>query len=149
MLQRVGLGLLLSVVYMVIASLVERKHLETALEYGLVDLPDATVPVSVFWLTPQYLLFGIVEEFTIVGLGEFFYDQVPSDLRSIGMSLYLSIFGVGSFLSSFLICHSESHKWRGSSWLVCRQLESGTFGLLLLVSCCTLHVSIHCLHVFC
>ena len=59
--------------------------------------------MSVFWLTPQYMLFGIVEVFTMVGLREFFYDQVPGDLRSIGMSLYLSIFGVGSFLSSFLI----------------------------------------------
>lgn len=102
-LQRIGIGLILSVLYMVIAALVERKRLETAVEYGLVDLPNVTVPMSVFWLTPQYLLFGIVEVFTMVGLQEFFYDEVPGDLRSIGMSLYLSIFGVGSFLSSFLI----------------------------------------------
>ncbi|KAJ0085076.1 hypothetical protein Patl1_07383 [Pistacia atlantica] len=39
----------------------------------------------------------------MVGLKEFFYDQVPTELRSIGLSLYLGILGVGSFLSSFLI----------------------------------------------
>ncbi|KAI3464337.1 hypothetical protein Pfo_021000 [Paulownia fortunei] len=103
MLQRIGTGIFLSLLSMVIAALVERKRLETATEYGLVDMPKATVPMSVWWLTPQYLLFGISDVFTMIGLQEFFYDQVPSELKSIGLALYLSIFGVGSFISSFLI----------------------------------------------
>ncbi|KAK4413373.1 protein NRT1/ PTR FAMILY 5.10 [Sesamum alatum] len=103
MLQRIGTGIFLSLLSMVIAALVERKRLETAIEYGLVDMPKATVPMSVWWLTPQYLLFGVSDVFTMIGLQEFFYDQVPSELRSIGLALYLSIFGIGSFISSFLI----------------------------------------------
>ncbi|XP_059280909.1 protein NRT1/ PTR FAMILY 5.10-like [Lycium ferocissimum] len=102
-LQRVGTGIFLSVLTMAIAALVEMKRLEIAREYGLVDVPNATVPMTIWWLVPQYLLFGITEVFTMVGLQEFFYDQVPREFRSIGLSLYLSIFGVGSFLSSFLI----------------------------------------------
>ncbi|KAI8526594.1 hypothetical protein RHMOL_Rhmol12G0008300 [Rhododendron molle] len=108
MLQRIGFGILLSVISMVIAALVERKRLETALEYGLIDNPKATVPMSFWWLAPQYILFGIADVFTMVGLQEFFYDQMPSELKSVGLSLYLSIFGVGSFLSSFLISVVES-----------------------------------------
>ncbi|XP_023535811.1 protein NRT1/ PTR FAMILY 5.10-like isoform X3 [Cucurbita pepo subsp. pepo] len=107
MLQRIGFGMLLSALSMVIAALVEIKRLETAQEYGLVDLPKATVPLSIWWLVPQYVLFGVADVFTMVGLQEFFYDQAPSGLRSIGLSLYLSIFGVGNFLSSFLISAIE------------------------------------------
>ncbi|KAK3003949.1 hypothetical protein RJ639_019225 [Escallonia herrerae] len=103
MLQRIGTGMFLSVLSLGIAALVERRRLETASEYGLVDRPEETVPMSVWWLVPQFVLFGIADVFTMVGLQEFFYDQVPSELRSIGLALYLSIFGIGSFLSSFLI----------------------------------------------
>ncbi|PIN13445.1 H+/oligopeptide symporter [Handroanthus impetiginosus] len=103
MLQRIGTGIFLSFLSMVIAAIVERKRLVTAFKYGLVDKPKATVPMSVWWLAPQYVLFGVSDVFTMVGLQEFFYDQVPSDLKSIGLALYLSIFGIGSFISSFLI----------------------------------------------
>ncbi|KAL5778833.1 hypothetical protein ACOSQ2_009570 [Xanthoceras sorbifolium] len=103
MLQRIGTGMFMSVISIVIAALVETKRLETAEEYGLVNEPNVTIPMHVWWLIPQYAIFGVAEAFTMVGLQEFFYDQVPTELRSVGLSLYLSIFGVGSFLSSFLI----------------------------------------------
>ena len=107
MLQRIGTGIFLYAVSMVVAALVEMKRLKTAQEYGLVDMPNALVPVKLWWLLPQYILFGIADVFTMVGLQEFFYDQVPNELRSVGLSLYLSIFGVGSFLSSLLIAVIE------------------------------------------
>lgn len=103
MLQRIGTGMFTSILSMVVSALVEIKRLQTAEKYGLVDDPNAIVPMKVWWLLPQYLLTGVSDVFTMVGLQEFFYDQVPSELKSIGLALYLSIFGVGSFLSSFLI----------------------------------------------
>ncbi|GAB4844782.1 hypothetical protein Ancab_038171 [Ancistrocladus abbreviatus] len=103
MLQRIGTGIFIPMISMIIVALVESKRLEVALQHGLIDLPHATVPMSVWWLVPQYALFGVADAFTMVGLQEFFYDQVPSELRSVGLSLYLSIFGIGSLLSSFMI----------------------------------------------
>ncbi|GAB2291167.1 hypothetical protein Dimus_025426 [Dionaea muscipula] len=103
MLQRIGTGLFLSIASMITAALVERKRLDTALEHGLIDLPSVTVPMSVWWLIPQNALLGIADLFTMVGLQEFFYDQVPNEMRSVGLSLYLSIFGIGSLVSSCLV----------------------------------------------
>ncbi|CAH8359252.1 unnamed protein product [Eruca vesicaria subsp. sativa] len=95
-LQRIGTGLFLSVLAMVVAALVESKRLQTARD-------DAIILMSVWWLVPQYLIYGVADVFTIVGLQEFFYDQVPCELRSIGMALNLSIYGVGNFASGFII----------------------------------------------
>ncbi|XP_074279571.1 protein NRT1/ PTR FAMILY 5.10-like isoform X2 [Silene latifolia] len=103
MLQRIGAGMLISIVAMVVAALVEMKRLKTASEHGLVDSPKARLPMSVAWLLPQCALFGISDGFTMVGLQEFFYDQVPDELRSVGLGLYMGIFGTGSILSGALI----------------------------------------------
>ncbi|KAF5744224.1 protein NRT1/ PTR FAMILY 5.10-like [Tripterygium wilfordii] len=114
MLQRIGIGMVLSAMAMVIAALIETKRLNTAQEHDLVNVKKATVPMSVWWLVPQYILFGAADVFTIVGLQEFFYDQVPAELRSMGLSFYLSIFGVGSLLSSLLV--SVIEKASKDSW---------------------------------
>ncbi|GKC33619.1 proton-dependent oligopeptide transporter family protein, partial [Tanacetum coccineum] len=103
MLQRIGTGIFISIVSMLVAAVIETKRLETAREYGLLDDPNAIVPMKIWWLLPQYLLAGADNVFAIVGMQEFFYDQMPSDLRSIGLALYLSVIGIDSFLSSFLI----------------------------------------------
>ncbi|XP_074273341.1 protein NRT1/ PTR FAMILY 5.10-like [Silene latifolia] len=103
MLQRVGTGFFLSIICMIVSAIIETKRLEIALKHGLVDLPNATVPMSICWLLPQYALFGIAEAFTMVGLQELFYGQVPNGLRSVGLSMYLTIFGTGNLLSSLLV----------------------------------------------
>lgn len=115
MLQRIGVGMFLSVISMVVAALVESRRLRIARELELMDLPHATIPMSVLWMLPQYLLCGVSEVFTMVGLQEFFYDQMPEELRSIGAAAYLSAFGIGSFLSSGIISILERIN---TGWLV-------------------------------
>ncbi|CAI9114934.1 OLC1v1015759C1 [Oldenlandia corymbosa var. corymbosa] len=103
MLQRIGTGIFFSILCVFVAALVERKRLEIIKEFGLVDLPNATVPMSVAWLLPQYLLLGVSCAFTITGLQQFFYDQMPNELKSTGLALYLTTLGLGELLSSVLI----------------------------------------------
>ncbi|XP_022155247.1 protein NRT1/ PTR FAMILY 5.10-like isoform X1 [Momordica charantia] len=102
-LQRIGVGMVLSAGSMVIAALVEIKRLKIARQHGLIDLPEITIPMSFWWLIPQYVLLGVANVFTVVGLQEFFYEEVPKDLKSMGLALYGSLFGVGSLVSSFLV----------------------------------------------
>ncbi|XP_020572723.1 LOW QUALITY PROTEIN: uncharacterized protein LOC110019420 [Phalaenopsis equestris] len=116
-LQRIGIGMFFSVISMVLAALVEIKRLKTAKDHGLIDLPKMTIPMSLWWLVPQYLLYGITEVFVTVGLQEFFYDQVPNALRSLGLALYMTIFGIGNFISSFLIAVIDKATSKaGESW---------------------------------
>ncbi|KAJ9135233.1 hypothetical protein P3X46_032441 [Hevea brasiliensis] len=97
--QRMGIGMVLSIIAMMIAALVETKRLEMSQK-----MPHSeTVPLSIFWLLPQYILLGISDIFTVVGMQEFFYSEVPGRMKTMGIALYTSVFGVGSFLGALLI----------------------------------------------
>jgi peptide/histidine transporter 3/4 len=118
LLQRVGTGMAVSLAAVSYAAAVEARRLAVAREHGLVDQPDATVPMSWAWLVPQYAMVGVADVFAMVGMQEFFYDQMPGGLKSLGLALYLSILGVGSFISSFLISVIDglTRRGGGTSW---------------------------------
>ncbi|CAA7052407.1 unnamed protein product [Microthlaspi erraticum] len=118
-LRRIGTGMVLATLTMIVAALVESKRLEIAKEHGLIDQPETTLPMSIWWLIPQYLLLGLADVFTLVGMQEFFYSQVPTELRSIGLAFYLSALGVGSLLSGWLISVIDLATGgdAGNSWL--------------------------------
>ncbi|CAM0901519.1 unnamed protein product [Alopecurus aequalis] len=103
LLQRVGTGMVLSIVAVSVAALVETKRLETAREHGLVDDASATIPMSWTWLVPQYVIMGVSNMFALAGMQEFFYDQMPGELRSLGLAFYFSVIGIGGFISGSLI----------------------------------------------
>ncbi|KAF5739554.1 protein NRT1/ PTR FAMILY 5.6 [Tripterygium wilfordii] len=99
MLQRIGIGMLFSITTMIVAALVEKKRLNVVSK----NPTTASTSMSVFWLAPQFIIIGVGDGFTLVGLQEYFYDQVPDSMRSLGIAFYLSVIGAANFLSSLLI----------------------------------------------
>ncbi|TVU36351.1 hypothetical protein EJB05_18283, partial [Eragrostis curvula] len=117
MLQRIGAGLAMSLVAVALSALVEMKRLRVTRDAGLVNNPKAMLPMSLWWMVPQYVLIGVADVFAMIGLQEFFYDQVPDAARSLGLALFLSIFGVGHLLSSLLISVIDKATAKGgTSW---------------------------------
>ncbi|KAL0554911.1 hypothetical protein IC582_008841 [Cucumis melo] len=92
--QRMGIGMFLSTIAMILAALVEAKRL---------TMTKNALSLSIFWLLPQYIILGISDIFTVVGMQEFFYSEVPVSMRTTGFALYNSVFGVGSFCSAIMI----------------------------------------------
>ncbi|KAK2635484.1 hypothetical protein Ddye_030276 [Dipteronia dyeriana] len=101
-LQRMGIGLFLSVLCMSAAAVVEINRLQIARELGLVE-KGVAVPISIFWQVPQYFLLGAAEIFTFIGQLEFFYDQSPDAMRSLCSALSLLTTSLGNYMSSFIL----------------------------------------------
>ncbi|KAK9925199.1 hypothetical protein M0R45_033531 [Rubus argutus] len=106
--QRMGIGMFVSVIAMIIAALVETRRLHISRKMEMLGSHSETVPYSIFWLLPQYILLGVSDIFTVVGMQEFFYSEVPIRMRTMAFALYTSVFGVGSYLSALLISTVEA-----------------------------------------
>ncbi|KAJ7538350.1 hypothetical protein O6H91_11G044400 [Diphasiastrum complanatum] len=120
-LRRIGLGLLLSIFSTIIAALVEKKRIKTAKYHFLLDNPTARIPLKIYWIVPQYFIFGTAEALAVVGMLEFFYSEAPPSMRTIATSLTFVSSALGNFLSSALVSAvQKSTKGRSSSdlgWL--------------------------------
>ncbi|KAK4798169.1 hypothetical protein SAY86_030495 [Trapa natans] len=102
LLQRMGIGLVLHIVIMTIASFTERWRLNVARKHGIVE-SGQQVPMTIFVLLPQFVLMGTADAFLEVAKIEFFYDQAPENMKSLGTSYAMTTLGIGNFLSSFLL----------------------------------------------
>ncbi|ESW34577.1 hypothetical protein PHAVU_001G163500 [Phaseolus vulgaris] len=119
LLQRLGIGLVLHVIIMLTACFVERKRLSVARENNLLGQLDK-IPLTIFILLPQFALTGIADTFVDVAKLEFFYDQAPETMKSLGTSYFTTTLSIGNFLNSFLLStvadltHRHGHK----SWIL-------------------------------
>ncbi|KAG6688932.1 hypothetical protein I3842_11G150600 [Carya illinoinensis] len=116
-LQRIGVGLVLSIFAMVAAALSELKRLQAARSHGLTDNPTDEIPLSVFWLVPQFFLVGSGEAFTYIGQLDFFLRECPKGMKTMSTGLFLSTLSLGFFFSSALV--TVVHKVTGTKkpWL--------------------------------
>ncbi|OAY71623.1 Protein NRT1/ PTR FAMILY 6.3 [Ananas comosus] len=114
-LQRIGVGLVLSILTMAAAALTEIKRLKVARS----SPNDSTMRLSVFWLIPQFFLVGTGEAFTYIGQLDFFLRECPKGMKTISTGLFLSTLSLGFFVSSVLvsIVHKVTGKGGRRAWL--------------------------------
>ncbi|CAA2980655.1 NRT1 PTR FAMILY -like [Olea europaea subsp. europaea] len=106
-LQRVGIGLVFSIIGMIAAALVEKKRRENATHH--------MINIRAFWLVPQFFLLGAGEAFAYVGQLEFFIREAPERMKSMSTGLFLSTLSMGYFVSSLLV--SLVDKATKGTWL--------------------------------
>ncbi|KAM4125068.1 hypothetical protein ACB094_01G280400 [Castanea mollissima] len=106
LLQRMGIGIVLSVLTMLASGLVEEKRRNLALTRPTLRVaPEsgAISSMSGLWLIPQLVHTGLREAFCAIGQVEFFYKEFPENMRSIAGSIFFCGQTSSSYLSAFLI----------------------------------------------
>ncbi|OMO98611.1 Proton-dependent oligopeptide transporter family [Corchorus olitorius] len=64
---------------------------------------DGEIPMSMFWLTPQFVLLGLTEGLVEEGLEEIFYDHVPESMKRYQLPFNQCVLGIDQFLSIIFI----------------------------------------------
>lgn len=133
-LQRVGIGLAVSILSVAWAGAFERYRRHYAINHGyeanfLTQMPN----LSAYWLLIQYCLIGVAEVFCIVGLLEFLYEEAPDAMKSIGSAYAALAGGLGCFAASILnsiIKRVTGNAAKGQpSWLS-QNINTGRFDYL-------------------
>uniref|UniRef100_A0A7C9A1C6 Uncharacterized protein n=2 Tax=Opuntia streptacantha TaxID=393608 RepID=A0A7C9A1C6_OPUST len=102
-LQRVGIGLAISILSVAWAGVFERIRRNYAIRHGYeASFLTPMLDLSAFWLLIQYCLIGIAEVFCIVGLLEFLYEEAPDAMKSIGSAYAAVAGGLGCFAATIL-----------------------------------------------
>ncbi|KAK9684606.1 hypothetical protein RND81_10G220500 [Saponaria officinalis] len=101
-LQRIGLGLIMSIIAMAVASFVEMKRKTLAAQLDLINSTEP-LPMTFLWIAIQYLFLGSADLFSLAGLLEFFFTETPKSMRSLATSFSWASLAVGYYLSSVLV----------------------------------------------
>ncbi|XP_042486390.1 protein NRT1/ PTR FAMILY 5.5 isoform X2 [Macadamia integrifolia] len=92
---------------------VEARRINVITKHGLLDKPDETIPMSIFWLLPQFLLLGAMDGLARKGVEGFFHDQVPKSMRAYMVLFTEAVFGAGIIASVLSVYISNKVSKRG------------------------------------
>lgn len=133
-LQRVGIGLAVSILSVAWAGVFERYRRNYAIKHDYEAIFLTAMPnLSAYWLLIQYCLIGIAEVFCLVGLLEFLYQEAPDAMRSVGAAYAAVAGGLGCFAATILnniVDSITEDKEKGRpSWLA-QNINTGRFDYL-------------------
>ncbi|KAI4343829.1 hypothetical protein L6164_011134 [Bauhinia variegata] len=120
-LQRMGIGMVLSTLSILLSAVVEERRRTLALTnpIGVQPRKGAISSMSGLWFIPQLALAGLAEAFTSVGQVEFYYKQFPENMRSIAGSLFFCGMAASNYFSTALISviHHVTAKSSTGNWI--------------------------------
>lgn len=124
LLQRMGIGIIFSILSMIAAGLAERKRRASALEHAG---PDGVAPISVMWLAPQLILMGFAEAFNIIGQIEFYNKEFPENMSSVANSLFSVTAAGANYLSALMvnILHNVTRGKNGQPDWLTKDINAG------------------------
>ncbi|XP_013392509.1 solute carrier family 15 member 4 [Lingula anatina] len=107
-LVRIGIGMVLATLSVVVAGFVEVARRDELQVYGGIVQTISNVQynassISIFWQVPQFTLIGASEVFASISGLEFAYSQAPAVLQGLIMGMFLLTNGLGNYLGSALI----------------------------------------------
>lgn len=147
---RMGLGIFVSCMSMVVSGIVEHVRKKKAISQGLLNNSQGLVEMSALWLIMPNSLNGIAEAFSAIGSTEFYYSELPKSMSSIASSLLGLGMAVASLLASVVLSAVDKYtKGEGKESWVSNNINQGhyeyyywllaaltAFNLLFFVACC-------------
>ncbi|KAK6943096.1 Proton-dependent oligopeptide transporter family [Dillenia turbinata] len=91
----IGVAMLFSVLCCLTAAIVEGRRLREIKSHGLFGDPDAEVPMSVFWLVPQFVLLAANDKISEISIEQFYKEEAPSPMTSYITYFTEAISGAG------------------------------------------------------
>ncbi|KAL6534366.1 hypothetical protein OROHE_013291 [Orobanche hederae] len=102
----IAISMILAVLCCITAAKVENRRLSVVQKHGLVDKPDKRVPMTMFWLLPQFVLLGGFNGIFNYSAISFFVDQSPVSSQRYLPFFISGVSGVGilgSVLSVYVV----------------------------------------------
>ncbi|CAM8993538.1 unnamed protein product [Rhodiola kirilowii] len=99
---RMGIGLFLTSLAMVVSATVEQIRRNKAVE-AMHNSTGVVVTMSAMWLIPQYVIQGLAEAFNAIAQTEFYYSEFPKSMSSIAAALFGLGMAVASLLASAIL----------------------------------------------
>ncbi|XP_016459445.1 protein NRT1/ PTR FAMILY 1.2-like [Nicotiana tabacum] len=106
---RMGIGIFVSCMSMLVSGIVEHVRRRRAINQGLLNNPDGLVEMSAMWLILQNSLNGIAEAFSAIGQTEFYYSELPRSMSSLASALLGLGMAVANLLASVILSAVDKH----------------------------------------
>ncbi|KAJ4718090.1 protein NRT1/ PTR FAMILY 1.2-like [Melia azedarach] len=116
---RMGIGLFVSCMGMVVSGLVENIRRRKAIQEGYLNNGQGVVKMSAMWLVPQHCLNGLAEAFNAIAQTEFYYSEFPKSMSSIAAALFGLGMAVANLLASVIVSAVDHATSKGGkeSWV--------------------------------